>query len=236
MANISFYLIPSSLSENEPKDQIPESTKNIVKNTTCYFVEELRTARRYISSLKLGLVIENLHFWVVDKKTEYKQIDLFVAEAKKLGATQIGIISEAGCPGIADPGAIIAEYGHKHNMPVIPCVGPSSILMALMASGMNGQSFRFSGYLPIKKQERIAAMKELEAIAYRKKESQIFMETPFRNASILDDLVEHLSPNSRLCIAQNITATDQSVMTKTIKEWKNNKPDISKIPVIFIIG
>jgi 16S rRNA (cytidine1402-2'-O)-methyltransferase len=183
--------------------------------------------------LKLGKVIEQLTFFELNKDTSIEQVRKYFSEVPR--GTDIGVISEAGCPGVADPGSLAVKVAHQYNIKVVPLVGPSSILLALMASGFSGQSFVFHGYLPIDKQERIKKIKALENES-RKQQTQIFMETPFRNNSFLEDLLANCQPSTNLCIAANITATDEMIQTKTIAEWAKKKPDLHKIPTMFLIG
>nr|WP_221465176.1 SAM-dependent methyltransferase [Flammeovirga kamogawensis] len=213
---------------------MPEETKKALQSTKYFFVEDLRTARRFIGGWKIeGVTVQDLNFQILDKKTKPEQVqNLFKAVPK---GENIGIISEAGCPGIADPGALAVQYAHKKNIKVKPLVGPSSILLALMASGLSGQKFAFHGYLPIQKAEKIKAMKTLEKDSAKLYQAQIFMETPFRNGAMLEDLCNNLSPMTKLCIASNIQAEDEYIKTLTLKEWKFEKVDIHKKPTIFIL-
>lgn len=228
------YLIPTPLAENSLDKMVSEEMKTIIKNTNHYVVENIRTARRFISSLKLGIQIENLHFEVLDKKTPHKEIEELCLPLMR--GYNIGVLSEAGCPGIADPGSLAVSFAHNNNIEVIPLVGPSSIFMALMASGFNGQSFAFHGYLPIDKQKRAEAIKDLEKDASGNKQTQIFMETPFRNNQVLADILRVCLPYTKLCIAKNVTGNDELIKTKTIKEWRKLKIDLHKVPTIFLIS
>lgn len=228
------YLIPTPLAENSLDKMVSEEMKSIIKNTNHFVVENIRTARRFISSLKLGMLIEDLHFEVLDKKTPYKEIEKLCSPLMQ--GLNVGVLSEAGCPGIADPGSLAVSFAHTHNIEVIPLVGPSSIFMALMASGFNGQSFTFHGYLPIDKQKRAQAIKALEKDASNKKQTQIFMETPFRNNQVLADILRVCLPNTKLCIAKNVTGNDEMIKAKTIKEWRKLKIDLHKAPTIFLIS
>src|SRR5690606_5281097 len=191
------------------------------------------TARRYISSLKLGITIEDLRMDILDKKTKEHQIKELMRPIFQ--GKDIGVISEAGCPGIADPGALAVAFAHQKGIQVIPLAGPSSMFLALMASGFNGQSFAFVGYIPIDKKARIAAIKELERDSIRHYRTQIFMETPFRNNHLLEDLKNSLHPNTKLCIAKNLTAKDEWIQSKTIAEWKKTKVDLHKVPTVFLL-
>lgn len=227
------YLIPSILAENTSDKVISPQIKEIVKNTQFYLVEDLRTARRYISSLKVGLTIENLQMEILNKKTRPGELPLLMKPL--LEGMDMGIISEAGCPGIADPGAIAVSYAHEKGIQVVPISGPSSMFLALMGSGFNGQSFSFHGYLPIDKKEKVAAIKRLEAESSQHRRTQIFMETPFRNNQLLEDLKNTLHPETRLCVAKNLTASDEQILTKKISEWRRTNLDLHKTPTVFVL-
>lgn len=228
------YLIPSVLAEGTAHKVIAPQVRDIISHTTNYLVENLRTARRYISSLKLGVEIETLDLQVLDKNTGNQ--DLLLLMKPLFEGKDIGIISEAGCPGIADPGAVAVAFAHQKGIQVVPLSGPSSIFLALMGSGFSGQSFTFHGYLPIDKKELINALHTLENMARKDRSTQIFMETPFRNQKMLDNLLQHLHPEILLCIAKNITATDELIQTKRVQDWKRNPPDLHKIPTVFLLS
>lgn len=227
------YLIPTVLAPDTQTQVLPVYTIEKIKNITHFFVENARTARRFISSLKLGIQIESLTFYLIDKRTSTEQIRQNAQVL--LQGLDVGIISEAGCPGIADPGAKVVAMGHHLGVEVIPLVGPSSIFLALMASGLNGQSFAFKGYLPIDKQARAKAIKQLEKISLSQQQTQIFMETPFRNNQLLAHLIQHCKKNTSLCIASNLTSDDAYIATKTIGLWKDKLPDLHKKPTIFLL-
>lgn len=227
------YLIPNILAENTSDKVISPQIKEIVKNTQFYLVEDLRTARRYISSLKVGLTIENLQMEILNKKTRPGELPLLMKPL--LEGMDMGIISDAGCPGIADPGAIAVAYAHEKGIQVVPISGPSSMFLALMGSGFNGQSFSFHGYLPIDKKEKVAAIKRLEAESSQHRRTQIFMETPFRNNQLLEDLKNTLHPETKLCVAKNLTGSDERILTKKISEWKRTNLDLHKIPTVFVL-
>ena len=231
--NGKIFLIPMLLGETEPEKVLPRTVFEIVKETDYYIVENLKTARRFISGLKLGKNISELTFFELNKRTEEKQLSEFIEPAKQ--GKNIGIISEAGCPGIADPGSEIVKLAHRNNIDVVPLVGPSSILLALISSGASGQNFAFNGYIPIKEPERSAKIKFLENRAEKEQQSQIFMETPFRNSKIIEDVLKVCKPQTMFTIAANITTENEFIKSKTISEWKKNVPKIDKIPAIFII-
>lgn len=233
MTKGKLFLIPSPLAENTADTVISPQIKEIIKNTSYFLVENVRTARRFISSLRLGLTIEELDFQILDKKTRPAELEKIIQPIFE--GKDIGVISEAGCPGIADPGAIAVTYAHAKGIQVIPLSGPSSMFLALMGSGFNGQSFTFHGYLPIQKKERVQAIKTLEAESQKNRMTQIFMETPFRNNHLLDDLLAHLRPDTQLCIAKNLTGSDEFIQTKSVKDWKKVKIDLHKIPTVFVL-
>lgn len=228
------YLIPSLLSDS-PWDQVlPIFNSTIIGRINHFFVEDIRSARRFLKKVKPDIQIDDLSFMELNKQTPAHQLASYLKVLEE--GNDAGIISEAGCPGVADPGADLVKLAHWKNIEVVPLVGPSSILLALMASGMNGQSFAFSGYLPVKKPERIKRIQQLERMAIQNQQSQIFMETPYRNNHLLDDLLATCQPGTLLCIAADITAEGQLIKTLTIAEWKKRKPDLNRKPVIFILG
>jgi 16S rRNA (cytidine1402-2'-O)-methyltransferase len=229
----TLFLIPSVLAPDTEDKVITPQIREVLSKTQYYLVENVRTARRFISSLKTGQVIEQLTFFELDKNTP--QIILEKNFWPLLKGHDMGVLSEAGCPGVADPGAAAVALAHRKGIQVVPLVGPSSILLALMGSGFSGQSFTFHGYLPIDKAARAKAIKTLEKDAALKKQTQIFMETPFRNDSFLTDLLQTCNPDTLLCIAANVTGEGELIKTRTIKEWRNNKPALQKIPVIYLI-
>ena len=227
------YLIPTILAPDTEDKVLPPFIKEVLKNTTLYFVENIKTARRFISSLKLGIVIDSLTFIILDKKTKTEEIRPHLKAI--IEGKNAGIISEAGCPGIADPGANLVDLAHQVDIQVVPLVGPSSILMALMASGLNGQNFAFNGYLPIQSSERIKKLKYLEKLSHTSGQTQIFMETPYRNNPLLKDILNNCEGESKLCIAADISSENELILTKKIKEWRKKVPDIHKKPAIFLL-
>jgi 16S rRNA (cytidine1402-2'-O)-methyltransferase len=228
------YLIPTILAPDSLDKVITPQLKEVIVNTHYFFVENVRTTRRFISELKLGIVIDNLHFFELTKDTSVETVKGYFKQIPD--NEDIGVISEAGCPGIADPGAVAVKVAHQLGIQVMPLVGASSILLGLMASGFSGQSFVFHGYLPIEKAERIKAIKALEKEAILKKQTQIFMETPYRNNSLLEDVLTHTSPHTLLCIACNVTGEDELIKTKTIAQWSKTKADLHKKPTMFLIS
>lgn len=225
------YLIPSFIDE-EAVDTIPPYITDAVKDCQVFFVENERTARRYLKKIWKEIVIDNYE-WFVIHKAEKEVQGLFKQKINE--GKNIGIISEAGCPGIADPGQLLVSVALQMNAQVKPLVGPSSILLALMASGMNGQRFQFVGYLPINEHERAKAIKELESESQKKNCTQVFIETPYRNNQLIESLLKNCNPISRLCIAANLTGNKEWIRTWSIQEWKKYKPDLHKQPVIFCL-
>ena len=226
-------MIPTVLAENTAHWVISPQVQEVISHTKIFLVENPRSARRYISSLKLGINIEELQLEVLDKDTPPEQVSRLMMPL--LNGADIGVISEAGCPGIADPGALAVAYAHQKGIQVVPISGPSSMFLALMGSGFSGQSFAFHGYLPIDKKERAMTLKRLEQESQREKRAQLFMETPFRNNQLLADALASLSPQTKLCIAKNLTAADELIQTKTISDWKNHPLDLHKVPTVFIL-
>lgn len=231
----SIYLIPNFLGESSTEKSFPVENVAIIRRIKHFIVEDIRTVRRFLKKVDKSINIDELTFFVLDKHTRPEDIPSFLKPAE--AGNDMGIISEAGCPGVADPGADVVAIAHNKGLKVVPLVGPSSILMAMMASGMNGQNFAFTGYLPVDKSSNIKAIKHLEDRAIREKQTQIFIETPFRNTKMLDDLLFALRPSTRLCIACNVTCDDEYIVTKSVAQWRNAKlPDINKKPTIFLIG
>ncbi len=234
MSKPILYLIPNILAAETQFSVLPNQILEAIKTTNHFFVEELRTTRRFISSLKTGRVIEEMNFEILDKNSKHSEIEPILKNWFSQNLP-VGIISEAGCPGVADPGALAVKIAHQLGVKVVPLVGPSSILMALMASGFSGQSFTFHGYLPINKADKLLAMKNLHRNAMTGT-SQIFMETPFRNNTIFNDLCQNLPNDTQLCIAADITSEAEFIQTKSIAQWKTKPVDLHKKPTIFIIG
>ncbi|HTH31984.1 MAG TPA: SAM-dependent methyltransferase [Lacibacter sp.] len=225
------YLIPAPL-EDESVQAIPAYVLDAVKQCNVFFVENERTARRYLKKLDKAIVIDDYE-WLIIHKAEAQVKNQFMQKLKA-GKT-IGIISEAGCPGIADPGQILIEAAHQVGATVKPLVGPSSILLALMASGMNGQQFSFVGYLPIEEPQRKRKLNQLEELSAKFQSTQVFIETPYRNNQLLETILKSCKPQTRICIAANLTAANEMIQTKTVAEWKKQIPDLHKIPVIFCL-
>lgn len=228
------YLIPTVIAPNTESKSLPPDLINICNRLDYYLVENIRTARRCLSAMNIARPIPDIEFRELSKNTKEEAIGELMTPIHE--GRSIGIMSEAGCPGIADPGARAVAYAHKNNIKVEPWVGPSSIFLALMSSGFSGQSFAFSGYLPIEKKERTQAIKKLEQAVFKNSQTQIFMETPYRNNQLLQDILRICSPQLQLCIAKNINAPDELVKTDTIENWKKYKPELHKMPCIFLFG
>ena len=226
------YLIPIVLAENTAHT-IPAYVKDIIINTDIYIVENLKTARRFIKSIYKEKNIDECTFVELDKHNNYKFDDSILSEI--FNGKNIGLMSEAGTPCIADPGNKVVEAAHEMEIIVMPLVGPNSIMMALMSSGFNGQQFSFNGYLPIENNERKSRLQQMETLA-KKGVTQIFMDTPYRNQKLLDELISVCKFDTMLCIACNITAKDEFIKTLPLEEWKNGKTDINKKPAIFVLG
>jgi len=227
-------LIPNVISEGTQFEVIPPHVIKALKSISHFLVEDVSTARRYLSSLKIYDSIDRLHFEVLNKDT--KEIDLAEMMKPLLSGNYMGIISESGCPGVADPGAKAVAFAHQRNIQVIPLVGPSSILLGLMASGLNGQKFAFHGYLPIDGKEAIKTIKDLERESKQKQQTQIFIETPFRNNQVFDHFLNSLDQDTLLTIAIDIAGDKENIRTKSVRDWKAFKPTLPKAPSIFLFG
>ena len=227
------YLIPTTLGDTEPLEVMPLSVKKVIEEVDSFIVENEKTARRFIKKIAPKKAQDSLIMMSLDKYAEEIETRTYLDACKD--GLNIGLLSEAGVPAVADPGATIVKLAHEKGIQVVPLVGPSSIIMALMSSGMNGQNFAFNGYLPIDKGERKKAIKDLEKLSKDKNQSQIFIETPYRNEKMFADLKAALSPTTNLCIAANITLPSEFIKTLAIKDWKHQQPDLHKKPAIFII-
>lgn len=227
------YLIPTTLGDVEPLQVVPITVKEIIENLTFFIAENEKTARKYIKKITPSKNQASLHFNSIGKYASEHDFEAYLNPCND--GKSIGLLSEAGVPGVADPGAAIVALAHKKNIQVVPLVGPSSILLAMMASGMNGQNFAFNGYLPIDAKERKQQIKFFEKLSFEKNQSQIFIETPYRNDKLFADLLKMLHPNSMLCIAADITLPTEYIKTLPLKLWKQQKVDLHKKPTIFII-
>lgn len=226
------FIVPSPISEADLKSVLPLEFFDIISNLELFFVENIRTSRRLLSRAGINN-ISDIGFKVLNKDTPQESLEEMIHLLRD--NRNAGIMSEAGCPGIADPGSRLIMLAHQNNIEVIPIVGPSSIFLALMASGFNGQKFQFHGYLPIEKNIRLKRIRHLENLVYTHDETQIFMETPYRNLQILEALFKTLKPLTKLCVATNITSRDAFIKSMTIKKWKRQMPDIHKKPTIFLL-
>lgn len=229
----TLYLIPTTLGETELDKILPTGNSVIVSSIRYFIVENIRTARRFLKKVNREINIDELTFFELNQHTKPEEISQFLQPLK--AGDDMGIISEAGCPAIADPGADVVALAQAQNFNVVPLVGPSSILLSLMASGFNGQSFAFLGYLPVQQNDRIKALKKMESRIYSEHQTQIFIETPYRNMKMLEDILATCQPNTKLCIATDITLETEFIKTKTVSAWKKQLLDLNKRPTIFLI-
>jgi len=229
----NLYLIPTTLGENEPLEVLPISIKQAIERINYFIVENEKTARRFIKKISSNKSQAGLHIELLNKFTEVEHIPTFLDPCFE--GFHVGIISEAGCPGIADPGADVVKIAHEKQLKVVPLVGPSSILLGLMASGLNGQSFAFNGYLPIDTAERKKSIKKAEKLSRESQQTQIWIETPYRNDKLYTEFVRTLSPKTRLTIAADITLPTEYICTKLAEDWKQVTLDLHKRPTIFMI-
>lgn len=230
----ALYLLPVTLGDTAISVVLPAYNKEIILGLKHFIVEDVRSARRFLKKVDSSIVIDELTFYPMGKHASH---DVFASYLKPLEqGIPMGMLSEAGCPAVADPGSDVVAIAQRKGLRVIPLVGPSSMILAVMASGFNGQSFAFNGYLPINPGERIQKIKSLEQKVYQEHQTQLFIETPYRNAKMIEELLRTCKPSTRLCIAAGITCAEEYIHTKTIKEWKaTTLPDLSKIPAIFLI-
>ena len=227
------YLIPTRLGDNPPLEVLPISIKRMIEEIDHYIVENEKTARRFIKKIYARKQQSSLKLSVLNKYTQPEAIHQFLTPCKE--GVSMGLLSEAGCPAIADPGSDIVRLAHLEGISVVPMVGPSSIVLALMASGMNGQSFTFNGYIPIDKNERKAALKKMERLSFEQDQTQLFIETPYRNNKLLEDMIQTLHPQTRVCVACDLTLPTEYIKTKTVADWKNAKVDFHKRPALFLL-
>lgn len=227
------YLIPVPLGDNPPLEVLPISVRKAVEDLNYFIVENEKAARKFIKNIYSGKSQSKLHLFPLNKFTEISD-SLHYLDVCDEGIS-VGLLSDAGCPAIADPGSEIVRVAHQKNIKVVPLVGPSSILLAMMASGMNGQGFTFNGYLPIDKQERKVKIKLLERLSFEQNASQSFIETPYRNNQLFEELIKTLQPNTRICVACDITLNTEYIYTTTSQDWSKIKVDLHKRPTIFII-
>lgn len=229
----TLYLFPVNIAESPLKNVLPDYNMQIIRNIHVFIVEDVRTARRFLKKVDTDFDIDSCSFHTLNKHTSPEEISGYL-KAIENGA-DVGLLSEAGCPAVADPGADIVGIAQRKGYKVVPLVGPSSILLALMGSGFNGQRFAFEGYLPVDKDDKIKVIKRLEQRAYAEDMTQIFIETPYRNNKLLDDLTVALRPNTRICIAFDLTGPDEFIKTRAASEWKKSNEELTKKPCIFLI-
>ena len=230
----TLYMIPVTLGADNIAAALPPETVAMAQRLDTFVVENEKTARRMLCLIKTVKPLRELTLLTLNEHTPEKELPALLAPL--LAGHDIGLMSEAGCPGVADPGAQLAALAHRHGIRVAPLVGPSSILLALMASGFNGQRFTFLGYLPSDKSARVLKLKEIERNAQKNNETQIFIETPYRNQHVLQDILENCAATTRLCVARNISLPTELIVSRTIIEWKKSElPDLHKQPVVFLI-
>lgn len=227
------YLIPNTLGDVPPLETMPISIKKTIEDLDIYIVENEKSARRFIKAISASKLQSDLKLFSLNKFTDPSEIPAFLQPCSQ--GISVGLISEAGCPSVADPGAEVVRLAHHNNIQVVPLVGPSSILLAMMGSGMNGQNFAFNGYLPIDKAERKTKLKQLEKRSFEEQQAQLFIETPYRNQNLLEDMCRILHPNTRICLACDLTLKSEYIKTQTAQAWKNTKVDFHKRPTLFII-
>ncbi|NQY68327.1 MAG: SAM-dependent methyltransferase [Flavobacteriales bacterium] len=227
------YLLPSDLDITAAHLTIPEYNRQVIKSLKTFIVENERTSRRFIKKANPDCVISELNFITLNKHTSKEELNAMLEYVYK--GENIGLLSEAGCPAVADPGANVVQLAHRSGIKVIPLVGPSSIILALMASGFNGQQFNFNGYLPKEPKERIKRLAVLEKLSMQINTTQIFIETPFRNDHLLRDILKHCHPNTMLCIAKEVTGPNESIISDTIGNWKKKNPIMGKVPVVYLL-
>lgn len=231
----ALYLIPVTLGETEIRNVLPDYNHDVIVGIKHFIVENIRSARRFLKKVEKSIDIDQLTFYELNRHTDRKIIGEYLEPLKQGQA--VGIISEAGCPAIADPGADVVAIAQSRGFKVVPLVGPSSIIMALMGSGFNGQSFAFNGYLPVDLAGRAKALKKLENKVYNEDQSQIFIETPYRNSKMLETMLSALRPDTKICLAAGITTEQEFIVTKTVSQWKKGKlPEFEKVPCVFLIG
>ena len=227
------YLIPTPLGEEFQNENFGREYLQTITCLKFLIVEDIRTARRFLKKIDKNIVIDNIQFYELNEHTTEKDFGQFLLPVSD--GYDVGLLSEAGCPGIADPGAQVVKIAHQNNILVVPMIGPSSITLALMASGLNGQSFCFNGYLPVKTEARKSKIIQIENRSKIENQTQIFIETPYRNQSLLHDIISYCQPNTQLTIACNLTQSDEFIKTMEVTKWKSNIPDINKKPTVFLM-
>jgi 16S rRNA (cytidine1402-2'-O)-methyltransferase len=233
MAKGTLYLIPALLTDSSVTSVLPEGTLSIIRKLDFFIVEELRTARRFLIRAGIQKTIDELNFQIFNEHSSHQDIQEYLAAA--FNGNDIGLLSEAGVPCVADPGSLIVRVAHEYGIRVVPLTGPSSILLALMASGFNGQNFAFVGYLPADNMMRVKKIKEIEKIIHEKDQTQIFIETPYRNLQVFESLIKVCRPDTQLCLATEISGDHEVIKSRPMAEWIGTKPDIHKKPTIFLL-
>ena len=229
----ALYLLPVTLGDTPLSNVLPQYNSEIISGIRHFIVEDVRSARRFLRKVDPQFDIDGSTFYELNKHTAPEVVAGYLKPLQ--GGKPMGVISEAGCPAVADPGADVVAIAQRKGLKVVPLVGPSSIILSVMASGFNGQSFAFNGYLPIKADERAKKLRQLEQRIYNEDQTQLFIETPYRNGKMLEDILANCRPQTKLCIAANLTCADEFVQTRTVKEWRGRVPDLSKIPCIFLL-
>ena len=229
----ALYLLPVTLGDTPIENVLPSYNKEIISGIRYFIVEDVRSARRFLKKVDREIDIDALTFYPLNKHTSPEDISDYLKPL--VSGASMGVISEAGCPAVADPGADVVAIAQRKKLKVVPLVGPSSIILSVMASGFNGQSFAFHGYLPIEPGERSKKLKMLEQRVYGENQTQLFIETPYRNHKMIEDILQSCRPQTKLCIAANITCEGELIQTRTVKEWQGQIPDLSKIPCIFLL-
>lgn len=233
MEQPALFLIPVTLGETDHRKVLPDYNREITSRIRHFIVEDIRTARRFLKKSNPAIVIDDIQFYELNTHTSPEQVSGYLTPLSK--GEDVGLISEAGCPAVADPGADIVALAQQKNYRVVPLVGPSSLLMALMASGFNGQNFAFNGYLPIDAVARTERIRTLETRIYAEQQTQLFIETPYRNNKLIEDIVRICRPATKLCVAANLTCGDEYIRTRPVKEWAGNIPDLNKKPTLFLL-
>ena len=229
----ALYLIPNLLGDTPVEQVLPPYNHEIIMGIRHFIVEDVRTARRFLKLVDRSIDIDQLTFYTLNKHTNPEEVASMLHPLEE--GSPMGVISEAGCPAVADPGADVVAIAQRKGLQVIPLVGPSSIILAVMGSGFNGQSFAFNGYLPIEPDERIKTLKKLEQRAYTENQTQLFIETPYRNTKMMADILKACRPQTHLCIAAGLTTKEEYIKTRTVKDWNGKLPALEKIPCIFLI-
>lgn len=229
----ALYLLPVTLGDTPVEAVLPARNREVILQIRHFIVEDVRSARRFLKRVERDIDIDALTFYPLNKHTPAEVVGGYLRPLE--AGEPMGVISEAGCPAVADPGADVVAMAQRKRLRVVPLVGPSSIILSVMASGFNGQSFAFNGYLPIEPGERARKLKSLEQRAWNEEQTQLFIETPYRNNRMVEDILNHCRPQTRLCIAANITCPDEYIRTRTLREWRGHVPDLSKIPCIFLL-